>query len=227
MHLKRFFQQIKDQGRNFLTESESRQVLSKYEIKVVEGEIAETAQQAVKIAERIGYPVVLKIVSKDVLHKTDLGGVMLNIKTPEEVARSFDEIIKNVKSKMPHASVEGIFVQKMVQGYELIIGGKRDKVFGPVVMMGLGGIFVEALEDIAFRIAPIDDKEAVKMLGELKASKILYGLRGKPANIKEIAIVVSKLSKIIIENKEIAEIDINPLIASDKAIALDARIILD
>jgi len=208
-----------------LDEIEAFKLLSKYGIKSPKIELARSREEALKIAERIGYPVVLKIASKDIVHKTDVGGISLDIKNPEQLVREFDEMIKRVKERT-QAQISGVFVQKMVKGgYELILGSKRDQVFGPIVMLGAGGIYVEAFEDVSFRIAPIDEREAMKMIEELKFSRVLNGLRGDPANLKDIARAASSLSKLMVQHKEIAEVDINPFLAAKEAIALDARII--
>ncbi|MCS7135017.1 MAG: acetate--CoA ligase family protein [Candidatus Aenigmarchaeota archaeon] len=225
MNVKSFLQELKQKGRRNLTENEAMQILSKYGIKVVNGSVVKKFEEAVQIAEKVGYPIVLKIVSKDVLHKTNVGGVIVNINSSEELETAYNKLLKNAKSL--NISLEGVFVQKMLKGYyEVIVGGKRDKVFGPTVMFGLGGIFVEVLEDISLRIAPIDLKEAVKMIEETKAVKILKGVRGEKANINEIAKTLTRVSRIMVENPEIAELDINPLMVKDEAIATDARIIL-
>jgi len=227
MKLKHFLEKIKQENRRALTERESRFVLSSYGIKFAKGDVASSAENALEIAERIGYPVALKIVSKDILHKTDVGGVALNIKTPEQLKQEYDKIIANVKSKVPHASIGGIFVQQMItEGFELILGAKKDPTFGPVIMIGWGGIYVEALDDIAFRIAPITKKDAFSMLEETKIGKLLKGFRGRSANINAVADSAAKLSTLIMQNPEISEIDINPLLVEKEAIALDARILL-
>jgi acetyl-CoA synthetase (ADP-forming) len=208
-----------------LDEIEAFKLLSRYGIKSPRIELARSREEALKIAERIGFPVALKVASKDIVHKTDVGGISLDIKNSEQLEKEFDEMIKRVKKKT-QAQISGVFVQKMVKGgYELILGGKRDQVFGPVVMLGAGGIYVEAFEDVSFRIAPIDQGEAMRMIEELKFSKVLKGLRGEPANLKEIARAVASLSKLMVCYKEIAEVDINPLLVTKEAIALDARVI--
>jgi succinyl-CoA synthetase beta subunit len=206
-----------------LDEIEAFKLLSKYGIKIARIELARSREEALRIAERIGYPVVLKVASNDIVHKTDIGGVILDIKTPDQLEREFEEMMKRLGGLK--AQFSGVFVQKMVKGgYELILGGKRDKVFGPIVMLGAGGIFVEAFEDVSFRIAPIDEKEAMKMIEELKFSRVLKGLRGETANLKEIARATSSLSKLIARHKEIEEVDINPLLVSKEAVALDVRV---
>jgi succinyl-CoA synthetase beta subunit len=223
----KLFQLARQEGRRKLNEHEVYKLLESYGIKMAEGGIAYNSEEALRIAERVGYPVVLKVSSREIIHKTDVGGVCLDVKTAEQVKEEFDAMIKRVKEKMPQASIDGVFVQKMVKdGYELILGGKRDEVFGPIVMLGLGGIYVEVFDDVSFRIAPVDEKEAMKMIDELKFAKVLKGFRGSPANLKELAKTVAKLSRMMMENPEIAEVDINPLLAGGKVVALDARVIL-
>jgi len=228
--MKDIFDKVKSEGRNNLTEFESRKLLEKYKIPVVKAETASTLEELIEKSERIGYPVVLKVLSKDIIHKTEAGGVALDIKNERELAMAYTSMLKKVKSKFPKAKIDGFFVQQMLKnGYEIIVGGKRDEVFGPVVMIGFGGIFVEIFDDVAFRVVPISKEDVMDMINEIKAGKILKGFRGrKPADVNAIADVVLKTAKILIENPEIKEIDINPLIADEnKAIAVDARVILN
>lgn len=210
-----------------LDDLDAFRLLSKYGIKTVMPELARNVDEALKAAERMGYPVVLKIASKDIMHKTDVGGISLDIKTPEQLEEEFVSILKRVKERIPQAGISGVLVQKMVKGgYELILGGKKDDVFGSIIMLGAGGIYVEAFEDVSFRIAPIDEEEAMRMIEELKFSKVLKGLRGEPANIKEIARAAARLSRLVYEHEEIVEVDVNPLLAGKDVVALDARIIV-
>ncbi|MFH8080568.1 MAG: acetate--CoA ligase family protein [Candidatus Aenigmatarchaeota archaeon] len=215
---------VKD-GRKALREEEIKIFLSHYGVKIAEGKVATNLNEALKIAGSIGYPVVLKLVSKEIIHKTDVGGVFVDIKSPEELSKCYEELISN--ARRAGIAMQGVLVQKMVKSiYETIVGGKRDPVFGPIVMFGSGGIYVEIFKDVSFRLAPIDQKEAMKMIQETKAFLILKGFRGKAANIKEVAKLLVVLSKIMIENPEIAEIDINPLLVGEEAVAVDAKILL-
>ncbi|MEM5799280.1 MAG: acetate--CoA ligase family protein [Candidatus Aenigmatarchaeota archaeon] len=228
MKLKNFLEKIKQQNRKNLTEQESRFVLSFYKIKTVKGEIATSLDQAIEIAERIGYPVAIKILSKDIIHKTDVGGVSLNIKSSSELTVEYNKIIQNVKRRLPFASINGVFVQQMItNGYELILGAKKDQVFGPTIMLGLGGVYVEALDDISFRIAPINKKDVLDMINETKIGKIIKGFRGKAANINALIDSAINLSRLVVENPQISEVDINPLMVGEDAIALDARIFIE
>lgn len=224
------FESVRNESRKNLTEFESREVLTHYGIPVVKGEIADSFEKAATIANKIGYPVVLKVISKDIIHKTDAGGVVLDVKNEKELKIGYNQILRSVKLYKPTAEIDGIFVQEMISGgYEVIIGGKADQTFGHVVLFGFGGIFVEIFGDVSFRIVPITKEDAVDMIDEIKAMKILKGYRGrKPADMDALTSLLLKTSKMLQENSQIRELDINPVFAlHDKAIAGDARIIID
>jgi acyl-CoA synthetase (NDP forming) len=210
-----------------LSFDKTQKLLSQYKIPFIKSRLAKNKLEALRFGELIGYPVVLKIVSSEILHKTDINGVKLNIKNPGELKKSFDEIIKSIKQKAPKAKVEGVLVQKQKEGTEIIIGTKRDPVFGPVIMFGLGGIFVEVFKDVSFRLAPITEKEAKEMIKEIKGYKILAGFRGrKPVNLKKLAEILVNLSKLIQKEKNIKEIDLNPVIVNEiEAMVVDAKIL--
>lgn len=218
------------EGRKALTEVESKEILRAYGIPVTYGELAKTPGEAAKIAERIKYPVALKIVSPQILHKSDAGGVRLNLKSSEEVEAAFKEIIENAKAYDPKAEVSGVFVQEMAPptSREIIVGGTRDPQFGPVIMLGLGGIFVEVLKDVSFRLVPIEATDAYEMIQELKGKKILESFRGMPkVNTEHIVEILLAVSKLMAEQEEIGELDINPIMVyPDSVKAVDARIIL-
>ena len=213
-----------------LTELEAKEFLEKYGIPFPRRAVAKTEDEAVQKAHEIGYPVVFKILSPDIIHKTDVGGVKIGIKNDDEARDAFREIMENVKQKMPNARIEGILVEEMVQGgHEVIIGGLQDPTFGPVIMFGgLGGIYVELFKDVTFRLAPIDYDEAEEMIKETKGYKVLMGFRGKEqANIEILKDLIVKTSKIIAENQNILELDLNPVrIFKDKAVVLDAKILV-
>ncbi len=218
-----------EEGRRKLLEHEAFIVVKEYGIPVPDIGIAKTPEEAGEIAEKIGFPVVLKIVSPDISHKSDVGGVILNINSKEEAIQAAKKIFENVKKHVPDARIEGVLVQKMApKGLEVIIGGLRDNIFGSVVMFGLGGIFVEVLKDVSFRIAPITEEEALEMMKEIKAAKLLEGYRGQPpVDKKALAQILIKVAKLLDENPEIESIDLNPVFAyPDKAIVVDSRIIL-
>ncbi len=212
-----------------MTELEAKEFLEKYGIPFPRRAVARTPDEAVKAARRIGYPVVFKILSPDIVHKTDVGGVKLNISDDVEARSAFSEIIENVKARAPNAKIDGILIEEMVTGgHEVIIGGIQDPVFGPVVMFGgLGGIYVELFKDVTFRLAPIDFDEAEDMIKETKGYKILSGFRGmEPANIEILKDLIVKTSNIIAKHTEILELDLNPVrVFRDRAVVLDAKII--
>lgn len=212
-----------------LTLTKSLEILKKYKIPVASFSIAKNARQAVKIAKKIGYPVALKLVSKEIIHKTDVGGIKLGIESDEELTKAFDQILRDVKKKHKKAVIEGILIQKMIpKGQELIIGGKHDQQFGKVIMFGLGGVFTEVFDDVSMRVTPINQKDAMKMIEEIKGYKILSGYRGDKYDIGALIEILLKTSRLLSENASIKELDINPVIASSKgAVAVDARIIVE
>ena len=216
-------------NRTELTEIESKQILSAYKIPVTETFLARTKEDAVKYAERIGYPVVLKIISPDILHKSDAGGVMLSLANRKEVIDAFNQILDNTRRFNPKASISGISIQKMTpQSIEVMIGVKNDPQFGSSIMFAIGGVLVELMKDFSLRLAPIGEKDAKEMLGELKAHRLLEGYRQyKPVDKKSLVDILLKVSALAHQNPSIKEIDLNPVFAyQDGAIAVDARIIL-
>ena len=224
------FAQAKKDGRSYLLESEAKMVCMEYGIPVTRFKVALTSDEAVKFAEEIGYPVVLKIVSPDVIHKFDVGGVALNLKTLSEVKDAYEKILKNVKKHKPNAKIIGVLVQEMApQSTEVIVGAIKDPQFGPALMFGLGGIFVEVLKDVTFRIAPITESDAREMITEVKAYPILKGYRGQPpADIDAIVSILLSTSKLVMDHQEIKELDLNPIMVYEKgAKTVDARIILE
>ncbi|MGC8601379.1 MAG: acetate--CoA ligase family protein [Thermoprotei archaeon] len=216
-------------SRNFLLEPECDEVLRAYGIPVVDSFFAKTPEEAVKASEKLGFPLVEKVVSPDVLHKSDVGGVKVGISNPDEVAKAFTEIESAVKSANPKARFYGVYLQKMLRGgVETIVGGTRDPQFGPVVVFGLGGIFVEILKDVSFRVAPLSEDDAIEMMNEIKAAAILNGVRGsKPVDKVALARIIVSVGALMAENKEISSLDLNPVMATpDGAVAVDSRIIL-
>ncbi len=224
------FDQVRKQGRSILTEFESKRILKQAGISVVETKLAETQKEAVLLSRKIGFPVALKIVSPDVIHKTDSGGVKLSLNHPTEVKKAYDEIFKKVKKHHPHAVIHGVSVQKMARpGTEVIVGTSKDPQFGPVIMFGLGGVFVELLKDVSFRVIPVGKRDAQEMVEEIKGYPLLQGFRGtEPASIPAIIETILKVSRLVEENPQIKELELNPILAyRDKAMAVDARIILE
>jgi acyl-CoA synthetase (NDP forming) len=220
----------REEKRTVLTEIEAKQILTEAGIHCTDTRLAADKAEAVALSEELGYPVVLKISSVDITHKSDAGGVKVNLKDKTEVERAFDEIMASCKGAYPDANIEGVAVQGMAQiGTEVIIGMTKDPSFGPVLMFGLGGIFVELLKDVAFRIVPLEKNDALEMINEIKGKKLLEGYRGEdPADIPFLADVLLKLSNLVDKTEGIAEIDMNPIFAYKQgAIVVDARIILE
>lgn len=218
---------VKNEGRTWLTEIEAKQVLANAGIHVVPTELAATSAEAVGICDRIGYPVALKIVSPDITHKSDVGGVKLSLQNQEEVVAAYDEIMAMVTRNFPQAVVQGVAVQKMVRpGVELILGMNKDAQFGPVLMFGIGGIFTEIMKDVAFRIVPLDQIDAHDMIHGIKGFPLLEGYRGQePVDTENLENMLLKISDFVMSQPDIKEMDINPVIAyKDGAIAVDARI---
>ena len=222
--------QAKKEGRVALTEVEAKELLATAGINVAPTKLATSKQEAASIAKTLGFPVVLKIVSPDVLHKSDAGGVKLNLNSEAEVGNAFDAIMTSIKAKLPSAKILGIAVQKMARpGTEVIIGMSKDPQFGPVLMFGLGGIFVEIMKDVSFRIVPLTKRDADEMIHEIKGFPVLTGYRGQEvASLAHLQDMLLKVSEFAEKNPEVKEIDLNPVLAyKDGAIAVDARVILE
>ena len=219
----------REEKRTVLTEIEAKQILIEAGINCTETRQATTKDGAVAICEEIGYPVVLKISSVDITHKSDAGGVKVNLPDKAAVEKAYDEIMASCTAKHPDADIEGVAVQGMAKpGTEVIIGMTKDPSFGPVLMFGLGGIFVEVLKDVAFRIVPLEKNDASEMIDEIKGKKLLEGYRGEdPADIPFLEQMLLKLSQLVDITQGIEEIDMNPVFAYQQgAVVVDARIIL-
>lgn len=222
-------QDLQTQGVSEIGGEEAMQILSLYGFNFPERALARTPLEAVAIAERIGYPVVMKVSSPHILHKTDVGGVKLNLTNERAVYSAFVEITTNVKRVMPDAYIEGVMIYEMVTGgKEVILGVSYDKIFGHMLMFGLGGIYVEVLKDVSFRIVPVSQEEAFDMINEIKGARILDGLRGeKPYDKADIATSLMRLSRLVCDFPVIKEIDVNPYVVMyNGGIGLDARIII-
>ena len=222
---------VLDEGRLSIGDAEAKSILTAYGLQAPPSEIAETAEKAVEIAAEMGYPVVLKIASPDILHKTDVGGVKVGLQNATDVRDAFDLITYRSQRYLPEARLWGCQVQKMVpSGLEILIGMNRDPQFGPLVTFGLGGIYVEALKDASFRIAPFSHEEAAQMLTEIRAKALLDGVRGEPPVDKETLIdALLRIGQLVLDFPEIAELDINPFIVYEEGrggVALDMRLIL-
>lgn len=229
MNAEEILSRARKENRTTLTEIESKQVLSEAGINCLDTRLARDKAEAVSLSEEIGFPVVLKVSSVDITHKSDAGGVKVNLGDRNEVEKAFDEIMESVKDKFPHAQVEGVSVQAMAKpGIEIIMGMTRDPQFGPVLMFGLGGVFVEVLKDVTFRIVPLEKKDASEMIREIKGFKLLEGYRGQdPADIGSLEEMLLRLSAFVDGKEEIKEIDMNPVFAyNSEALVADARIIL-
>ncbi len=224
------FSQAAMEGRKSLLETEAKTVCMEYNIPVTKFKLAKNEEEAVKYASTIGFPIVLKIVSPDIIHKSDVGGVLVGIKNQREVRTSYKQIVKNVKKHNPDAKIAGILVQEMApSGTEVIVGSIKDPQFGPAIMFGLGGVFVEVLKDVTFRIAPITEDEACEMMSEVKAYPLLKGYRNTPpADLTAITKILVNTSKLVMDHPEIKELDLNPIMVYEKgAKTVDARIILE
>ena len=229
--LKQIVDSVIKEDRTLLNEKESKEFLEIYGIKTTKPYEAKTEDNAVKLAKRIGYPVVMKIFSPQITHKSDVGGVVLDLQCEKDIRDSFKKMIKNAKEKVSDAKIEGVTVQKMIKnkGYELILGSKKDPLFGSVILFGMGGIYTELFKDKAIGFPPLNQVLAQRIMKQTKAFRLLSGYRGlPPVNIQKVEEAMIKFSQLIINHPEIKEIDINPLIVSNEGIiAVDARIIID
>ncbi|MFY9399629.1 MAG: GNAT family N-acetyltransferase [Desulfomonilia bacterium] len=214
-----------EQNRECLMEHECKEILEAVGIPTTGGRIASTEEQAVELGRSIGFPVVLKIASPDVTHKSDSGGVKLDLKNEEELRQAFREIMGAFRNR----TVLGVSVQKMAKpGIEAIVGVTRDPSFGPVLMFGLGGIFTEVLKDVTFRVLPIDAEEAAEMIGEIRGSRILNGYRGRSADIEALKDLLCKVSSLVCSHPQIRELDLNPVFLYPSGlVAVDARMFVD
>jgi len=217
------------EGRTLLNEVEAKQILGEAGVPVAKTTLATSREQAQSQAEEAGFPVVLKVVSPDIVHKSDVGGVKLNLSDREAVGAAYDEIIANAKKAVAGARIAGVAVQHMApQGTEVIVGMTTDPQFGPVMMFGLGGILVEVLKDVAFRVVPLTERDAGQMIGDIKGKPILDGVRGQPpADLEALKQAILKVSEFVERHPEVRELDLNPMFAyPDGAVAVDARIVV-
>ncbi|MCJ7695113.1 MAG: acetate--CoA ligase family protein [Anaerolineaceae bacterium] len=219
-------------NRKSLGENETRPLLSAYGIPVIPGRLAQTIDEAVQIAEEIGYPVAMKIVSDDILHKTDTGGIKLNLHTAEKVKEAYNFMLDNIRHTLPLAKLDGVLIEAMApHGQEVIVGMRDDPTFGPLIMVGMGGIYVELRKDVAFKVAPLSKADIKDMILNTYAGKLLQGYRGgAPGDMDALIDVIGKLSQLALDNPEIKEFEINPLLVLEDGkgvIALDSRAIID
>jgi acyl-CoA synthetase (NDP forming) len=230
MDKKAILKKAKEEKRTLLTEVESKQLLENAGISVIKTKLATSMKEAVALSKETGFPVVLKIASPDVVHKSDAGGVKVGLKNATQVSQAYREIMASVKQKHPKATIDGVSVQPMAKpGVEVIIGMFKDPQFGPVLMFGLGGILVEILKDVSFRIVPLARRDAKEMIRDIKGYPVLEGYRGQePANVPFLEEMLLKVSDFAEQNPEIKELDLNPIFAyRDGAVAVDARVVLE
>jgi acyl-CoA synthetase (NDP forming) len=222
-------QRALSEGRSSLLISEARQICSLHHIPTPPSFVVKNAEEAAKTSSQIGFPVALKIVSPQILHKTDVGGVALNINNETDLKEAYQKMTTQVAKNAPDAKILGVLVEKMMpHSTEVIIGAIRDSQFGPSIMFGMGGIFAEVYDDVAFRVAPIDRIDAMNLMNEIKGSKILKGFRGEPAaDTDAIMDVLLNVSGLMMEHDSITQLDLNPLIVyPHDACAVDSRIVL-
>jgi acetyltransferase len=230
--VRRIFDKVLSDGRVTIGDFEAREILTAYDMRIPKSEIAATPDEAIKIANEIGYPVVLKIASPDILHKTDVGGVKVGLSNQEEVRDAYELMVYRAQRYLPEARIWGCLVQEMVPagGIEVLVGMNRDPQFGPLVTFGLGGIYVETLKDVTFRVAPFSRQEAHEMLSEIRAHALLDGVRGQPEADKDaIVAILLRIGQLVQDFPQILELDINPLIVYPRtqgAIAIDMRLVL-
>ncbi|MEO9102603.1 MAG: acetate--CoA ligase family protein, partial [Burkholderiaceae bacterium] len=221
---------VKSAGRDSLTAPEGKQVCDAYGISVPQEGVATSAAEAQKLAASMGFPVVMKIVSPDILHKTEAGGVLVGVQSADEAAKGYDTILANAKKYKSDAQIIGVQVQQMIKGgQEVIVGAVTDDSFGKLVAFGLGGVLVEVLKDITFRLAPATKEDAISMLDGIQAAEMLKGVRGSdPVNREALSDLIVRVSQLVSDFPEISEMDLNPVFASkDGAIAADVRIVVD
>ena len=223
------FDKVKDEGRTNLLEEEGLEILSAYGFPLPKSILAKTEDEAVEAANKIGYPTVMKIASPQIVHKSDAGGVKVNLSSDKEVRDAFKVIVDNAKKYDSKAEIKGVLIVEMVKGgKEMIIGSKLEPGFGPVVMLGMGGIYVEILKDVTFRLAPFTDQEANDMISSIKTKKLLEGVRGeKPSDVEKLSECIQRLSQLVTDFREIKELDMNPVLVMQKGEGckiLDVRI---
>ena len=227
--VEKIVEKILASGRNAALPDESLEIVKMFGIDVPDYALVKSAEEAVEVSKKIGYPLVLKIASQDVLHKSDIGGVVINLKNAEELERNYNKVLDNVKRIVPDTRIGGMLIQKQLpEATHLIVGGICDEQFGPAVMFGLGGVFVELFKDVSFRIAPITETEALEMIKEIKAYPVLSGYRGsKKIDIEQVIKTIVNIAELITNISIIKEVELNPLFAYEKSVkAVDARVIL-
>jgi acyl-CoA synthetase (NDP forming) len=222
-------EQARRDGRRILTELESKELLTSLGIRTTRMRPAATRDEAVAASREVGYPCVLKVSSPDITHKSDAGGVKVGLAGEQQVAEAYDAIMASCRAAFPDAAIEGVTVQDMARpGLEVIVGTATDPQFGPVVMFGLGGVWVEVLKDVSFKLAPLTKDDARAAIGEIRAARLLEGFRGsEPVDKAALEDILLKISEFVAATPEVLEMDLNPVFAyPDGAVAVDARVIL-
>ena len=216
--VKQVFDKVKAEGRTNLLEEEGLEILGAYGFPLPKNILAKTEDEAVEAANKIGYSVVMKIASPQIVHKSDAGGVKVNLTNDDEVRNAFKEIVENAKKYDSDAEIKGVLIVEMVKGgKEMIIGSKLEPGFGPVIMLGMGGIYVEILKDVTFRLAPLTDQESNDMIMSIKTKKLLDGVRGeKPSDVEKLSECIQRLSQLVTDFSEIKELDMNPVLVMEK-----------
>lgn len=227
---KKLIEEVLNDNRTVMTEFEAKQLLANYQIPVIKNGLAKTETEAIVMSEKFGYPLVMKIASPDILHKTDVGGVILNILNKEEAKVAYIKILKSSKEKAPDADIRGVFVEQMMKRkYELIIGCKKDPIFGPIIVFGMGGVAVEIFKDTTVGLPPLNMALAMRIIEDTKIYKLIKGYRGMPgADISSIQFLLYKFAYLLMDFPQILEIDINPFGVDERGgVVLDAKVILD
>ncbi len=227
VRIKSIVQEVKKEGRYHLLENEAREILNAAGLNIAEGKVAYDIEECVEVAEEIGYPVVLKVVSEDIVHKMDVGGVAVDLQDSDEVRDACQAIRSRVRQRKPDTNIRGISVAEMVEGgKEVVIGGMVDQTFGPVVMFGLGGIYVEIFEDVEFRVAPLSIDEAHEMISDIDSFPLLMGARGqKCRDLDALAEMIARVGYLVHHVEEINELDLNPVASLEHGVkALDVAI---
>ncbi len=225
---RQFLEKAIQQKKKVLTVQESKKLLLQEGFPVNPTGFGTDLDEVLVEAQKIGFPVVLKVSSEDIVHKSDIGGVVTGIRSINELKENFEHIQQRISQKVPEAKIEGYIIEKMESGIELLVGSTIDPMFGPILAFGLGGIYVEVLKDVVFRLIPIEREDATEMISEIKAAKILDGIRGQPPiNKKALVDLLIKTSTFVGHHPEIEELDLNPVFATEKGVSVvDARIIL-
>jgi len=218
---------VKKEKRNLLLYHEAKEILDSSGIPTAPSKIALTLEQAKEAARFIGFPIVMKILSPDIVHKSDAGGVITDLRTEDEVIPAFDRMIEHFRRKEPPVRIEGVVIERMVSGIEVIVGTTKDSQFGQVLMFGMGGIWTELLKDTSFRLIPIEPIDAEEMIEELKSYSLLQGYRGQAANVESLKKLLLKVSDLILHYPEITSIDLNPVFTSPEgSMVTDVRMMI-